>query len=117
MVPASDHAAPIPSGTCRQLNGTPGDLARDRGTVALVANTASRCGFTGQYGPLQSVSRSRQEEGLVVPGFPSNDANREPSTNGPVAAVHGVADVPSPQRCGAPLGGRYAASGVTAAAP
>lgn len=85
VVPVSDRGAPILSGTYQRLNGTPDNLARYRGRVVLVVNTASHCGFTEQYGPLQSISRSRRAGGLVVLGFPSNDFNQELPTNGLVA--------------------------------
>ncbi|AVM76047.1 glutathione peroxidase [Magnetospirillum gryphiswaldense] len=43
------------------------------GHVVLVVNTASRCGFTGQYQGLQSLWRENRDRGLVVLGIPSND--------------------------------------------
>ena len=44
-----------------------------------MVNTASQCGFTGQYNNLQSVWSRFRERGLVVLGVPSNDfGNQEP---------------------------------------
>jgi glutathione peroxidase len=56
-------------------------LAIYRGKVLLVVNTASRCGFTHQYGDLQAVWDSYRGRGLVVLGVPSNDFGaQEPGT-------------------------------------
>ena len=59
------------------LEGGEHDLAAWRGRVLLVVNTASFCGFTGQYAALQRLHEAQEGAGLVVLGVPSNDFNQE----------------------------------------
>ena len=61
-------------------------LCQYAGRVVLVVNTASYCGFTGQYAGLEALYRRYQARGLVVLGFPSNDFGRqEPGSNQAIA--------------------------------
>ena len=54
------------------LDGSPVDLARYRGHVLLIVNTASACGFTPQYKGMEAVYQEFKERGVVVLGFPCN---------------------------------------------
>lgn len=57
-------------------------LAPYKGKVLLIVNTASKCGFTGQYDGLQKLYKTYEDKGLVILGFPSNDfMKQEPGTN------------------------------------
>lgn len=61
------------------------DLGDYRGKVVLVVNTASQCGFTGQYAGLERLYRARQRDGLVIVGVPSNDfGGQEPGSAGQI---------------------------------
>ncbi|WP_042202414.1 glutathione peroxidase [Paenibacillus camerounensis] len=52
------------------------------GKVLLIANTASKCGLTPQYGDLQKLYEQYGDKGLVVLGFPCNQfAGQEPGTS------------------------------------
>ncbi|WP_210439371.1 glutathione peroxidase [Nocardioides xinjiangensis] len=52
------------------IDGTDTDLSAYDGKVVLVVNTASQCGFTGQYKGLQQLQDAYGDRGLVVLGFP-----------------------------------------------
>lgn len=52
------------------------------GKVVVIANTASKCGLTPQYGDLQKLYEQYGDQGLVVLGFPCNQfAGQEPGTS------------------------------------
>ena len=56
------------------------------GRVVLVVNTASECGYTGQYEGLQALYKKYADRGLVVLGFPSNAfGGQEPGSNKKIA--------------------------------
>ncbi|MCC6425771.1 MAG: glutathione peroxidase [Phycisphaerales bacterium] len=66
----------------KDINGNDVKLEQFKGRVVLFVNVASRCGYTPQYEGLQRLYEKRQEEGLVILGFPANNFNnQEPGTD------------------------------------
>jgi glutathione peroxidase len=64
----------------------PVNLCQYAGKVLLVVNTASYCGFTGQYKGLEALHADLGPRGLVVLGFPSNDfGQQEPGSSQEIA--------------------------------
>ncbi|MDP1793845.1 MAG: glutathione peroxidase [Acidimicrobiales bacterium] len=60
-----------------RLNGDDESLAEYKGKVALVVNTASQCGFTGQYDGLQKLHDELGDRGFTVLGFPCNQFGKQ----------------------------------------
>lgn len=64
------------------ISGKSIKLEQYKGKLLLIVNTASKCGFTGQYDGLQKLYEKYQDKGFVILGFPSNDFMRqEPGGN------------------------------------
>jgi glutathione peroxidase len=57
-------------------NGTVIDFSRFKGKKVLLVNTASDCGFTGQYDELERLAEQYSDQ-LVVVGFPANDFKQQ----------------------------------------
>jgi glutathione peroxidase len=56
----------------QDMAGAEVPLARFRGQVLLVVNTASQCGFTKQYAGLERLYEDLNGRGFAVLGFPCN---------------------------------------------
>jgi glutathione peroxidase len=68
------------------MDGTSHTLNDYAGRVVLVVNVASKCGLTPQYEGLQALFEARQDQGLVVVGFPANNfLEQEPGTDAEIA--------------------------------
>ena len=71
----------------RQIDGEQVPLARFKGQVLLIVNTASHCGFTPQFGGLEDLYERYRERGFAVLGFPSNQfGNQDPGSNDEIGA-------------------------------
>lgn len=87
LEPAVAAAGPVIGHDVVAIDGSNVSLASYRGSVLLIVNTASNCGFTSQLGELQSLYERYSDRGLVVLGFPCNDfGGQEPGTNDEIAA-------------------------------
>lgn len=53
----------------------------------LVVNTASHCGFTKQFGDLETLHKKYADKGLVIVGVPSNDFKQEEKSEEGTARV------------------------------
>ena len=80
-------AASVYDFEARTIGGQPVSLAEHRGKVLLVVNTASACGFTPQFGALETLWQTYRDKGLVVVGFPSNQfGQQDPGSNEEIAS-------------------------------
>lgn len=77
-----DKAASALDFVVTDIDGKEVDLAKHRGSVVLIVNVASNCGFTKQYKELQALHKNYAEKGLRILAFPSNDfGGQEPLDN------------------------------------
>jgi glutathione peroxidase len=65
------------------------NLSDFKGQVVLIVNTASKCGYTPQLGPLQALYKTYRDRGFAVIAFPSNQfAGQEPETDEKIASFY-----------------------------
>jgi glutathione peroxidase len=70
----------------QQINGQDIALSQFKGKVMLIVNTASKCGFTPQFGGLEELHKTYTDRGLVVLGFPCNQfGSQDPGADGEIA--------------------------------
>lgn len=63
-------------------------LADYRGKVLLIVNTATQCGFAGQFKELERLHQEYKDDGLAVIGFPCDQfAGQEPETDETMVGV------------------------------
>jgi glutathione peroxidase len=84
--PTLDEPTDLYAHEVQLLDGSRLDLASLRGKPTLIVNTASKCGYTGQYEGLQALYERYGDGGLQVLGFPSADfADQEYEQAGEIA--------------------------------
>ena len=70
----------------QSISGQDIALSDFKGKVLLIVNTASKCGFTSQFGGLEALHKTYASRGLVVVGFPCNQfGSQDPGANGEIA--------------------------------
>ncbi|WP_282121232.1 glutathione peroxidase [Ruegeria atlantica] len=79
LVARAVQAAPL-TGEFDSIDGGTLSLEGWRGQPVLIVNTASHCGFTGQYAGLQKIHDTYADRGLVVLAVPSDSFNQELGT-------------------------------------
>ena len=70
----------------KSISGKDISLSQFKGQVMLIVNTASKCGFTPQFGGLETLYKTYAGKGLAVVGFPCNQfGSQDPGTDGDIA--------------------------------
>ncbi|MBX9952048.1 MAG: glutathione peroxidase [Candidatus Obscuribacterales bacterium] len=73
--------------TAKSLDGKDIEMTQYKGDVLLIVNTASQCGFTGQYSGLEQLHKDYAGKGLKVLGFPCNQFGaQEPGDSSEIGA-------------------------------
>ena len=68
--------------TVRDRQGGEVSLSEYRGKVLLIVNTATGCGFTPHYEPLEAMYKELKDQGFEILDFPCNQfANQAPGTD------------------------------------
>ncbi len=68
--------------TVTAQDGSQVNLKDYAGKVLLIVNTATACGFTPQYGPMQEIYEEFHDKGLEILDFPCNQfAEQAPGTD------------------------------------
>ena len=88
----SQAPTPTPTQTiydfeAKSISGKDIALSDFKGQVMLIVNTASKCGFTPQFGGLEALHKTYAGKGLAVLGFPCNQfGSQDPGADGEIAA-------------------------------
>lgn len=68
--------------TAKDIYGEEIKMEEYKGKVVVVVNTASKCGFTPQFGELEKLYEELKDKGLEILGFPCNQfASQDPGSN------------------------------------
>ena len=63
--------------TAETLEGESFSFADLKGKRVMIVNTASRCGYTPQYEPLEALYKRCEDKDFVILGFPCNQFGRQ----------------------------------------
>ncbi len=67
--------------TVKDRQGNDVSLSEYQGKVLLIVNTATGCGFTPHYEPLEAMYKELKDQGFEILDFPCNQfANQAPGT-------------------------------------
>ena len=70
----------------KSISGKDISLSQFKGQVVLIVNTASKCGFTPQFGGLETLHKTYAGKGLAVLGFPCNQfGSQDPGVDAEIA--------------------------------
>ena len=61
----------------KKVNGQLQTMEEYKGKPLIIVNTASKCGFTGQFKELQELYEEYKDQDLVILGFPSDNFNNQ----------------------------------------
>lgn len=68
--------------TVKDMGGKDVSLSEYKGKVLLIVNTATGCGFTPHYDPLEKMYSDLKDKGFEILDFPCNQfANQAPGSN------------------------------------
>ena len=68
--------------TVKDRQGNDVSLSEYQGKVLLIVNTATGCGFTPHYEPLEAMYKELKDQGLEILDFPCNQfANQAPGSD------------------------------------
>ena len=69
------------------INGENFSIEQLKGKRVLIVNTASKCGFTGQYEGLEKLNQNTNSDEFVILGFPCNNfGGQEPGSSEDIAS-------------------------------
>ena len=76
------HEKQVLDFTMKNIDGKPVPLSSYKGSVMMIVNTASECGYTPQYETLQKLYDTYKDKGFKILAFPANNfGQQEPGTN------------------------------------
>lgn len=82
VLTAAEPARSVLDFSMQSIDGQETALRQFQGKVLLLVNTASKCGFTPQYGTLEETYKHYKDKGLVILGFPANNfLHQEPGSD------------------------------------